>query len=160
MSETDRVNLIRDLMDRLDGAGVHFRESRRQALLGLRQVVAVLEELASERPDNAGDLKSVETALTMIRGGVDFLIGLIPELVDRQKGAAIQIEALGLFRDVLSAELLRVDPEADNDQREGLLTAIGLIDQEIESIVAGGQSDNRNEEPEHDDNIHWIKVER
>lgn len=161
----DRVESIRDFLDRFDAAGAHFRESRRQALLGLREAVIVLEELSEVYGADVPALRTLGTGLLLGRGALDLVVGRIEPLEDDDRVLEIRLEAMGILRDLLTAELLRTEgAEGGSERREGILTVIGVIDQEIERLAeeltragtarAGAETESR--EP----GVDWIEVER
>lgn len=156
----DRVARLRALLDRFDGARGHFRESRRQALLGVREVMLVLEQLADEHADLAPLLRELGTGLMLARGVVDWFVTRVPGLDDEPRTAEIRLEAVGILRDLVAAELLRQAPDADPARREGLLTVLGVIDTELERLAT--ELADLQTGPRADDTgsgVEWIEVE-
>jgi hypothetical protein len=160
----ERVESIRDFLDRFDRAGEHFRESRRQGLLGLREAVIVLEDLAATYGEEVPVLRTLATGLLLGRGALDMLVGRMPPLEDAERVTEIRIEAMGILRDLLTAELMRSETgEGDAQRRDGLMTVIGVIDQEIERLAAemartGSTKVDAKTEPRAP-SVDWIEVE-
>lgn len=163
MNESARVESLRELLDRFDGAGAHFRESRRQFLLGVREAVLVCEELAEAYEEQAPVLRQLAAGLLLGRGALDFLLSRVPPMEgeDTARRIEIRLEAMGILRDLLVAELGRIDDAEEPGKKDGLLTVIGVIDQEVERL---GESLDRaqrgDDSASADGSIDWIEVER
>lgn len=135
-TDDSRARRIRDLLDRFDRSGAHFRESGRQAALGVREALLVLEQLADEYGHEAPALRQVSTAMLLARGVVDIVLMRMAPLDDALRMAEIRLDALGILRDLLEAELLRQAERGGAPEQEAWATVLGIVDREIDRLAA------------------------
>jgi len=102
----------------------------------VREALLAVEELAGGYREDVPALSGLIGGLTVARGGLDLLIGRVPGADDEHTRIELKLEAFGILRDLVSAELLRTptDPESEA-KRDGLLNVLGLIDAEIERVA-------------------------
>lgn len=155
----ERARRIRDLLDRFDRSGAHFRESGRQAALGVREALLVLEQLAEEHGHEIPALRQVATSLLLARGLVDLAIMRMPPFEDALQAAAIRLDALGILRDLLAAELMRDAASLGDERREAWTTVLRIVDEEIDRL-AHEAADVAVEGPgANPSSVEWIEVE-
>ncbi len=135
-ADGSRAQRIRELLDRFDRSGAHFRESGRQAGLGVREALLVLEQLADEHGHTAPALRQVSTAMLLARGAVDLILMRMAPLDDALRTAEIRLDALGILRDLLEAELMRQAERGGTPEQESWATVLAIVDREIDRLAA------------------------
>lgn len=155
----ERARRIRELLDRFDRSGAHFRESGRQAALGVREALLVLEQLADEHAHEIPALRQVATSLLLTRGLVDLAIMRMPTLEDAMQAAAIRLDALGILRDLLAAELMRDAASLGDERREAWLTVLRIVDGEIDRLAREAADVAVQGPSANPSSVEWIEVE-
>jgi hypothetical protein len=132
MTAEDRSQKFRDLLEHLEKSSLHFREGGRQILLALEELMAVVAKALEIAGKDQPLIRSFLTAVVLLQGVLTQTAQQIPPYLDRKTLIHYRIETLSLLRDLLRGELLRIPRDGDPLRREGILLAIGFIDQEIE----------------------------
>lgn len=131
MTQEDRAQAFKALLDHLERSGLHLRESGRQFLLALEeisQVVALALEIAGR---DQPLLRTLIMGIIVVRGVLGRAASQIPPYAEELEILHLRLDTLGILRDYLRGELLRLSPD-DPLRKEGLLIALGYVDQEIE----------------------------
>lgn len=157
--ETSRAERIRELLDRFDRSGAHFRESGRQAALGVREALLVLEQLADEFGHATPALRQVSTAMLLARGVVDLVLMRMAPLDDALRTAEIRLDALGILRDLLEAELMRQAERGAAPEQEAWSTVLAIVDREIDRLAAEAAEIAVEGPRTPQASVEWIEVE-
>lgn len=158
MNQDRRLQELQALFADLDAAGQHFAAARREMILGVRELLFAIERSAQPGTVLAGYIGPLQPLLALARNALDrVLLGLGGD--GDQPLPADVLAALQAVRALLSEHLLRLDPAQAQDERRGLLTAIGLLDQEIERHLPA-EVDNFQTTPQQQANsaVQWIEV--
>jgi hypothetical protein len=156
---TSRAERIRELLDRFDRSGAHFRESGRQAGLGVREALLVLEQLADEYGHTTPALRQVSTAMLLARGVVDLVLMRMAPLDDALRTAEIRLDALGILRDLLEAELMRQAERDAAPEQEAWATVLAIVDREIDRLAAEAAEIAVEGPRTPQASVEWIEVE-
>lgn len=138
---------------------MHFREARRQTLLGVREALAAFEDLALAYRDDVPALGTLIGLAVVLRGLLDLWLSQIKPLDGDGHAAQTEarIEAFGVLRDLLLAELQRSGD--DVARRDGLLTVIAVIDEEIERLAETLAAPTKETSTSTPQGVEWIEVE-
>jgi hypothetical protein len=132
MRGEDRSQEFRELLEHLEESSLHFREGGRQILLALEELMAVITKALEMAGKDQPFIRAFLAGILLLQGVLSQTAHRIPPYADRKTLVHYRIETLALLRDLLRGELLRLPPDGDPPRREGILVALGFIDQEIE----------------------------
>lgn len=148
----ERLLELQALFAEVDAAGIHFRNARVEFAIGMRETLAAVERAV--RPGTVlGGYGSA--LLPLLATGRLALDGWL-----QGKGAesaappAAFWDALSAVRDLLSTRLMRLDPEHAASERQGLISVLGIIDQEMERRQASKDADEKSV-----NRVQWIEVQ-
>lgn len=132
MSLPDRAQEFKELLDHLERSGAHLREGGRQLLLALEELFQVINRALSLAGKDQPFFRTVMAGFVMLQAILSRAVEQIPPLQDEKELLRLRLDTLGLLRDLLRGELLRLEPGSDAPRKEAILLALGYVDQEME----------------------------
>lgn len=159
MNQDRRLQELQALFVDLDSAGQHFVSARREFILGVREVLFAIERAAQPGTVLAEYIGPFRSLLSLGRAALDRLLLGLSDSDQPTTLSADALVALQAVRALLSEYLLRLNPEQAQDERRGLMTAIGLLDHEIERhLLQTVDTDQENANQPAPTAVQWIEV--